>query len=133
MNARGSLALVACTAALAVGLLGGSRLQAEKAPKAADTAPSGRQGWEYKVVLRGRSLAFTPVLGGNVADQYNWSGWAWSDAAGNALPGDMSALLAQLGADGWELVSVATVSSEIGTLASGDTNSLDFVFKRPKQ
>jgi hypothetical protein len=44
---------------------------------------------------------------------------------------DLDPLLAQLGAQGWELVSVYSMATDTGMQSSGTTTAQGWVFKRP--
>jgi hypothetical protein len=91
------------------------------------TATGGAmQRWEYKFVLRGREFASH--------DKYMFGPTKWSIA-------DMEKAVAELGDEGWELVSVtprsdltraAGASSIVPAELAGFTTSEIWVFKRPK-
>jgi hypothetical protein len=79
------------------------------------SAPA-RQAWEYKTINFGGSAG-------------NWTAW-FED--GNALPPPINgtAKRAELGAQGWELVAVATTVDSV----NGDayTNTMQQFYKRPR-
>ena len=72
------------------------------------------QRWDYKTLYRTRGAK--GVLGGFRAED-------WSQ--------DISAMLPQLGTDGWELVAVVPRSATGGETWAGLTDEEVWVFKRP--
>lgn len=74
--------------------------------------------WEYKLVFRQRGWSNSwSSLDYNDVDQWNV---------------DIEKLLAELGDEGWELVTIEPRSDYIGPYCSGTTTSSLWVFKRPK-
>jgi hypothetical protein len=95
-------------------------------------APAMRQQWEYKRISR--EFKF---------NNYEFDSWS-EDGKDLPKPVELNAKLAQLGAQGWELVSVTPYSSWFRPVSSGNvsgsvvgtsglTTSDVYVFKRPKQ
>jgi hypothetical protein len=115
----------------------------------ASSVPKTSQRWEYTVIQR------LPAFDSN-NDEYpylaqDWSRWA-QDNKELPLPVDILKKIAQLGDDGWELVTVSTRSSNATThtkAGMGPTTEADrgfwgismaeattedvWVFKRPKR
>jgi hypothetical protein len=77
-----------------------------------------RTAWEYKTIVLTRSVG---------------SEFSWTDD-GQALNGapNMVAKSKELGEQGWELVTITPVASEIIEGRTGFTNSVQYWFKRPK-
>lgn len=67
--------------------------------------------WEYRVFHRTRPVG-------------NSGPGGWDENVVSQLP--------QLGDEGWELVSIVTRSSSVGSLVAGVTTDEIWVFKRPK-
>lgn len=85
------------------------------------------QKWEYKIVLRTRSVTAT--------GDYEVNAWKyWDDETPLRSDTDLAGLLAWLGGEGWELVSVMPRSSFATRLAStaGLTTEEVYYFKRPR-
>jgi hypothetical protein len=93
-----------------------------------------RQAWEYKILIWGRHVKY----------DYTTGGWTRASEDGKALspfdPGRVQTL-AELGNQGWELVSAAPRSSQIllsepgatiPKIAPGVTTEEVWIFKRPK-
>ena len=83
------------------------------------------QGWEYKIVHRGRGVE----EGGN---WYVGSPW---ETRNHHTP-DLGTILRELGDEGWELVGISTranIGSRIGGNVAGMTTDEVLIFKRPKE
>jgi hypothetical protein len=80
---------------------------------------SQRPTWEYKTVVLNRTI-IRPEL-------------SWMED-GKELPGspNMDLKARELGDQGWELVSMTTLSSQTGQGFTGFTNTIVYWFKRPK-
>jgi hypothetical protein len=105
---------------------------------------AARPAWEYKVIQRFRDFGGDPGFTGNNREYgmaQEWSVWNEDGRALATRPIDMVPKLAQLGADGWELVTVITKSNnaravgtngDLGLAMNGVTTEDMWVFKRPK-
>ena len=82
------------------------------------SSPVG-QAWEYKSMVLTRSI---------VEPDFTWA------EDGKPLPGTPNMILKakELGAQGWELVSITPMASQTGNGLTGFTNHLFYWFKRPK-
>lgn len=85
------------------------------------------QKWEYKIVVRARGV--------NRTGDYEVDAWKyWDDGTPLRSDTDLAGLLAWLGGEGWELVSVMPRSSFATRQApaAGLTTEEVFYFKRPR-
>jgi hypothetical protein len=92
------------------------------------------QKWEYKIIARSRGWEKD---GNTLLSAADWSAW-WENNTSLAPPVNMVQKLAELGSQGWELVSVTARSQRaaMGVHPSslsiaGFTTSELWVFKRP--
>jgi len=101
-----------------------------------------KQTWDYKVILRQRDIEF------EARNRYFAKPWGvWSeDGKALAPPVDITAKLAQLGGQGWELVTVCPRSDNGHSNPGGAGNGQDYglyslngvttedvwIFKRPQ-
>jgi hypothetical protein len=74
------------------------------------SAGIGRQAWEYKIIARSRG--FKTEAGDGRWQAMEWNYWS-EDQKELSLPVNIDAKLSQLGAQGWELVSVEPRSDKI--------------------
>jgi hypothetical protein len=82
-------------------------------------ANPGYQKWEYKTAI----FRYTWTGDGNVAG---------ADCVVDNASAPCAGLIAQLGGDGWELVSVVPESRKTGPTWAGVTTQQSWVFKRPR-
>ena len=109
------IAFITLAAAFA-SMLFGSRFTAISAPVAA----TPNQTWEYKTLSRAR--AFDDSNGKTYpSSAADWGRWT-EDSKELQLPVDLNRKLAQLGADGWELVTVESRSDKAIIVAEGNTS-----------
>jgi hypothetical protein len=86
---------------------------------------SPMQTWEYKAIIIGRSAT-------NLADFSTWAEATGATVKELPLPVSMPTKAQELGAQGWELVSVAPVSSHVANGTAGFTDQIIYWFKRTK-
>jgi hypothetical protein len=97
----------------------------------AQAASSGRQTWEYKIIVEQRGFAAAPdVSNPSVHYATDWSSW-YENGKAIPLPVDFPTKLNALGTQGWELVSV-TARSNISGYYAGTTTDQIWVLKRLK-
>lgn len=98
--------------------------------------------WEYRLISRSRgwSQPMTKNVVGlpTTGYWYKFENWQTSDGDKDLPAGtDIKILAAQLGAEGWEMVSVTPVSSFAGDSSNagvgGATTEMLYWFKRPKR
>lgn len=89
--------------------------------------PVSTQTWEYKIYVR--SWAWKTNDDGY---DFFWDKSTCSED-GNAAHCDVGTALDQIGAQGWELVSVEPRASHAGNAWAGATTAEAWTFKRPKR
>jgi hypothetical protein len=92
---------------------------------------SGRQVWEYKSIVRTRGFPTGNSVDAAVAAT-DWTQW-YEDGQPIAAPADPLAKVNQLGAQGWELITITPRSSLASNWTAGTTSDETWLFKRPKQ
>ena len=91
---------------------------------------SASQAWEYKTIVRSRGFPTGNSVNAAVAAT-DWTTW-YEDGQPIAAPTDPLAKVNQLGAQGWELISVIPRSSLASSWTAGATSDETWIFKRPK-
>src|SRR6185312_16049630 len=80
-----------------------------------------KQSWDYKWVSTARAVESNGA----------WSVWAEDDKPLRG-PITIGAKVKELGDQGWELVSVTTISNHSCNDCAGFTSQISYFFKRPK-
>jgi hypothetical protein len=131
------------------GATGTASLVSRAQAQAPAHGPAGGGAWEYRNIFRERgwhTKTTTRVLAGVPIPSngywYEFEPWTTYDGETQLPAGtDVKALIARLGSEGWELVSVTPISSFAGqsfngsddTAVAGATTEMSYWLKRPRR
>jgi hypothetical protein len=91
------------------------------------------QNWEYKFIKGKREPKYqNGEFGSKIISGFE-ENWIWTDDNQKIItPFDIYKLAKELGAQGWELISIVPSSTVVSAMTSGATTELLWVFKRPE-